>query len=115
MQDNQGQTTNQRLEDNQRKLMGQEEILYDTLHLMKDTQNLLQDGHQNLQGQTAKINKALDYQNEIGTELNRADNHVKAIKRNEGCMKILLFIVALLLFGVDVVALFYKLFKPKSK
>ena len=44
-------------------------------------------------------------------ELNRADAHVKSIKRNEGCMKCLLFIVALLLFGVDVVALFYKLFK----
>lgn len=52
-------------------------------------------------------------QNEIGVELNRADAHVKAIKRNEGCMKCLLFIVALLLFAVDLVALFYKLFKSK--
>jgi hypothetical protein len=56
----------------------------------------------------------LTQQNEIGVELNRADGHVKAIKRNEGCMKFLLFIVIILLLGLNVVALFYKLFRKKE-
>ena len=60
MQDN-NMTVNQRLNENQGKLKNQEDVLLDTLGLMKDTQNLLQDGHQNLQGQTTKINTAIDY------------------------------------------------------
>ena len=109
------QTVTQKLEGNQKKLQNQEEILLDTLGLMKDTHGLLVDGKQNLDQQTGKINTALDHQNQIKAELGKADAHTKAIARNEGCMKCLLVLVALLMFIADIVAFLYKVMKPSSK
>ena len=53
-------------------------------------------------------------QNDIGTELGKADAHVTAIKRNETCMKFLLFIVIVLLFATNVVAFIWKIFGGKK-
>eukprot|EP01019_Chilodonella_uncinata_P002716 GABU01003540.1.p2 GENE.GABU01003540.1~~GABU01003540.1.p2 ORF type:complete len:110 (-),score=27.00 GABU01003540.1:153-440(-) len=89
-------------------------MLLDTLHLMKDTRGQLEDGKQNLEQQTQKINQALNYQQEIAVEHGRAEGHVKSIKRNEQCMKCLLFVVILLLFAANILCFFLKIFGGKK-
>jgi hypothetical protein len=102
------------LDKGQSSLNQQEESLMNTVGLLKETNQMMNEGVVAIKEQGDNLGQAHDKTDNVAHEIKKAGSHAKEISKRDKCTKCLLVVLSMMLLVAIIVVLIYKIKKWTS-